>query len=260
MKQKIHLCLLLLNLLPFGSSAFGQAVEVTAKFDTNRITVGGSTTLRVFAQVLPDLRAKSDRIFSWYVDVLNANGNLASANYGAMTKAESDKDPTTSSTGSADGANRRGIYDTFLNPTGEGAGVTAPVELMAIPVSGVAPGTASFQVAEGTGVASVTEDFIVAPKGGGEFTSGGFYPRATALLEVISGVECKLKLNLRRVDAQKLELSFTPCAGSTHILESRGDLGKGAWQALPNAPHNAGLLVLPNPASPQFYRLRATTP
>src|SRR5213078_194635 len=99
--------------------------------------------------------------------------------------------------------------------TGEGAGVNAAVELMAIPVSGLAPGTASFQVAEGTGVASLKEDFIVAPKGGeGGFSSGGFYSRATATLEVISGVECKLKLNIRRVDAQKLELSFTPCAGS----------------------------------------------
>jgi hypothetical protein len=257
MKKRILLCLLFLNLLPFGSSVFGQAVEVTASFDTNRVAVGGATTLRIFAQVLPDLRSKSDRIFSWYVDVLNANGTFATANYATMTRSASDKDPTTSSTGTAEGANRHGIYDTFLNL--QGAGVNAPVELMAIPVSGIAPGVASFQVAPGTGVSSLKEDFIVAPSGGGAFSSGGFYSRATATLEVIPATECKLKLIIRRLDPQKLELSFTPCAGSTHIVEFRTDLGsKGSWQSLPNAPHNSGLVVLPNPSSPQFFRVRAT--
>ncbi len=260
MKGKFQIWLVILNLLSSGSVILGQAVDVTVSWDTNRIAVGASTTLHVYAQVLPDLRATSDRIFSWYVDVANSAGGVATANYGAMTKPTSDKDPTTSSTGTADGANRRGIYDTFLNSPG--AGVNQPVELMAIRVSGVAPGTASFQIGAGTGVPSLSEDFIVAPSGGvGPFLSGGFYSRAAASLEVVGSVECQLKLNIRRLDPQKLELSFTPCAGSTHIVEFRSNLGPGgSWQSLPNSPHNTGVVVVPNPSAPQFFRVRRTTP
>ena len=63
-----------------------QVVGVTARLDTNVVAVGQSTTLRIFAQVLPAFRARAERIFSWHVDVLNTNGVAASANYAAMLK------------------------------------------------------------------------------------------------------------------------------------------------------------------------------
>src|SRR6185503_18687357 len=58
---------------------FAQAVAVTASLDTNVLVVGQSTTLRIFAQVLPAYRTNADRIFSWYVDLLNTNGAAAQA-------------------------------------------------------------------------------------------------------------------------------------------------------------------------------------
>src|SRR4051794_24527436 len=90
----------LLGLLLAPAGAMAQAVVVTMRLDTNTISVGGSTTLRVFAQVAPNVRANAERIFSWYVDVLNTNGLVASANYGSMQKSASDNDPNLSSTGS----------------------------------------------------------------------------------------------------------------------------------------------------------------
>ena len=62
------------------SRALAQVVAVTLRLDTNVISVGGSTTLRVFAQVVPSVRANAERIFSWYVDVLNTNSPVATAN------------------------------------------------------------------------------------------------------------------------------------------------------------------------------------
>src|SRR6185295_12164386 len=44
--------------------ARGQAVAVTSQLDSNRITVGSSTTLRIYAQVVPLYRTSADRIFS----------------------------------------------------------------------------------------------------------------------------------------------------------------------------------------------------
>src|SRR5262245_13709300 len=92
------------------AAAQGQSVVVTASLDATSINAGQTTTLRVFAQVAPAFRPSSDRIFSWYLDVLNTNGPAASANYVAMVKPASDNDPLISSKGFADGANRRGIY------------------------------------------------------------------------------------------------------------------------------------------------------
>src|SRR4051794_24460498 len=91
--------------------AIPQVVGVTLRLDTNVISVGGATTLRVFAQVIPSIRPNADQIFSWYVDVLNTNGSIASANYASMVKNASDNIPEISSSGFNDGANRRAIYD-----------------------------------------------------------------------------------------------------------------------------------------------------
>src|SRR5690349_3342691 len=97
------------------SRAFGQAVVVTMRLDTNRIAAGASTTLHIYAQVAPAYRSSADQIFSWYLNVRNTNGSLAGANYGAMVKPSSDRDAQTSSTGTSVGADRNDIYDTFLN-------------------------------------------------------------------------------------------------------------------------------------------------
>lgn len=241
----------------------GQAVAVTMSLDSSSISAGQSTTLRISAQVVPTLRTNADRIFSWYVDVLNTNGITASANYSAMLKTASDKDPQTSSTGVAQGANQRGIYDTFLNLSG--AGTTNAVELMAIPVSGLVAGQTRFLVQMGTGVA-LSSDFQVAPKGGGPPFVGGDYTLAFADLTVTTSASCNPQLRVVRLaggggSGGTLQLTFTPCAGRNHTVEFRNALGDVAgWQALPGAPHNSGSVTVTNLTAQRFFRVRASAP
>jgi len=237
--------------------AQSPAVAVTARLDTNLLSAGQTTTLRVFAQVLPALRANSDRIFSWYVDVLNTNGTVATARYDTMSKTASDNDPFTSSTGTADGANRRGVYDTFLNRPG--AGVTNAVELMAIPVQAVGGGVTRFSVRAGSGVPGLAEDFIVAPKTGSEPFTGGDYAAANVDLTVAQGCSVRLQMQLLggTGPTTRWQLQFAPCPGKTHTVEARAALGTGTWQALPGAPHNSGSVTVTNTTPQRFFRVRA---
>ena len=151
--------------------AGAQVVSVTTQLDTNVLMVGQSTVMHVYAQVVPASRPLADQIFSWYVDVVNTNGSVAAANYGALLRPVSDKDPMISSNGFNSGANRQGIYDTFLNLPG--AGVNSAVELLRIAVTGVAVGQSRLGVRARSGQPTLSQDFIVAPKDGGEFLSGG---------------------------------------------------------------------------------------
>lgn len=240
-------------------AAFAQAVQVTLALDTNQVVAGSSTLLHVYAQIVPSLRTNTDRIFSFHLDVLNNNGAVATANYAAMLRPASDKDPSTSSTGFNDGAHRRGIYDTFINLPA--AGRDTRVELMTIPVTGGALGTTRFQIAPGTGQPLLAADFIVAPSGGGEPLIGGDYTAASADLQVISGATCNVQLAIVWLAAEggpenQVRLSFTPCPGRNHTVEYRDDPGLGTWQAYPGAPHNSGTLIVPNSPRPRFFRVR----
>ena len=262
------------NLSLFGALAVGllfgarsvsaQAVAVTMSLDNASINVSQTTTLRVRAQVVPNLRTSTDRIFSWYVDVLNTNGPIASANYAAMQKTASDNDGSTSSTGTADGANRRGIYDTFLNRPG--AGVTNAVELMAIPVTGQSAGVTRFKVQAGTGVPELSSDFLVVPLGGGAPYTGGDYSVAFVDLTVTGSSACTPQLLVTPLangggPGGTLQLTFTPCAGRNHTVEYRAALDDvPGWIALPNAPHNSGSVLVTNSVNYRFVRVRASLP
>jgi hypothetical protein len=246
--------------LAVGFAARAQVVEVTARFDRAVVGIGQSTTLRVFAQVALDQRANTDRIFSWYVDLLNSTAAIAQADFSQLTRSASDNEPRTSSGGVTDGAHRRGIYDTFLNLPG--AGVSQPVELFSVPVTGLNAGQAVFRVQAGTGVPNLAADFIVAPNGGGEPWLGGNYAGATATLQVQAGGDdaCTVKLNAaheRLAGGQsRVTLTFTPCAGRTHTVEFRHSLTTGQWTPLPGAPHNTGSVTDTAPAGRRFYRVR----
>ena len=251
MRRICFLYLALLSWLFVGThSSQGQAVTVTMSLDTNRIAAGGSTVLRIYAQVVPTLQASADRIFSWYVDVLNSNGLVASAHYDLLQKTASDNDPLTSSLGSSSGANRHGIYDTFLNLPG--AGTSDRVELMAIPIQGTAVGTTRFSVRAGTGVQGLSDDFIVAPNDGGNPSTGGDYSLAHADLVVSCG---NVRLGIQRNGGTSL-LRFTPCDEMDHTIEFRNSLESGQWQPLPGAPHNSGSLIVTNILPRQFFRVR----
>lgn len=251
--------MLALWLASSGTSS-GQAVVVTAQLDSDSIPAGGTTTLRVFAQVVPGLRPTSDRIFSWYLDVNNTDAAAATANFAAMLRPASDNDPFVSSTGFTQGANRRGIYDTFMNLPG--AGVTNAVELMRIPITGVAAGQARFSITAGTGVPQLESDFFVAPVGGGDPYLGGLYSGAVVDLQVTGGSACNPVLQIIRLpNGTQAQLSFTPCPGRTHTIEGLTAIdGVATWQALPGAPHNSGSVTV-NLSGPQrFFRVRVANP
>jgi hypothetical protein len=241
------------------SNLAAPAVQVTLKLDENQIAVGESTTLHVFAQIVEAQRASTDRIFSWYVDLLNSGGAVAKLNADSLVRTASDKDSRTSSAGSSEGANRRGIYDTFLNLAG--AGKSAPVELFSIPVQGIGVGTASFHVQAGTGVSGLAADFIVAPTGGGDPLLGGDYSAASIQLEVTGGgTVCEARITKIAHSAQvgggnQAVITFSLCPGKNLSVEFSDDLG-GAWQALPGAPHNSGSVTDSSTSSHRFFRLR----
>jgi hypothetical protein len=246
------LCATLAALCPAALPA--QVVSVTMSLDDSSINVGEGTTLHVYAQVVPNVRTNADRIFSWYVDVLNTNGAAAVADYGAMLKAASDNYPQTSSNGVSQGSNRVGIYDTFLDLPG--AGVSNAVELMSIAVSGAAAGQTRFRVRAGTGVPALNADFLVAPKGGGTPYEGGDYSAAFADLSVTES--CVIPLQIARQTGGTVRLTFTPCAGRNHAVEYRDSMSDAAvWQLLPGGPYNLGTLSVTNLPLQRFFRIRA---
>ena len=261
--HKIFLTFLMLTVLVEpAQQSLAQAVSVTMTLDEPAISVGQSTILRIYAQVMPSLRTNTDRIFSWFVDVLNTNGIAASANYSAMQKATSDKDPHTSSNGVSQAANRRGIYDTFLELPG--AGTSNAVELMSIPVAGLATGRTRFMVQAGSGVPLLSSDFQAVPKGGGSPLVGGDYTAAFVDLVITDSTPCVMQLQLTRLAGDggpngTLHLTFAPCLGRNHIVEFRSALGDvPAWQALPGAPHNSGSVMVTNTTAQRFFRVSAS--
>lgn len=242
-----------LLLLVFGClSGAGQVVQVTASLDQATIQVGESTTLRVFAQIVPEQQENTDRIFSWYVDLLQSANSSAAVGYDSLLKAASDNDSTTSSSGTDSGNDRTGIYDTFIGLPD--AGRLSPVELFSVPVTATAAGQATFSVQAGTGVANLGSDFLVAPAGGGPALTGADYSGASVTLTVEESQPPSLAIML---DGGNLALTFTPRSGMDHYIETRTAVDSGTWTTLPNAPHNSGTLTAPNDAPTRFFRLRA---
>jgi hypothetical protein len=236
-----------------------QPVLVTMVFDTNKVAVGQSTVLHVYAEIAVDVKPATSQIFSWYVDFLNTDATVATANYASLLRPASDNDPRISSSGVTDGANRRGIYDTFLNLPG--AGHDGPVEILSVPVTGVAPGAVTFNVAPGTGVPDLTSDFLVAPEGGGDPLFGGDYSAASADLEVVSAAIHQVSLQITLVSGAagqtQVNIQFPTQANADQFVEYTTALGPGAnWQSLPGAPHNSGTITDTLSDPKRYYRLR----
>jgi hypothetical protein len=237
-------------------AAIAQSAVVTLRLDATQIAVGETTTLHVYAQVVPNLSNNADRIFSWYVDLLNPNGNIADST-GAIKKTTADQDPQTSSIGSIDGANRRGVYDTFLNLPG--AGVSTAVELFSVPIKGLAPGTAASHVVAGSGVPELGADFIVAPANGGVPLLGGDYSQAFAQLTVgTGGCQSQLLTSLQVLPNQtkQLVISFGVCSGTTPVVEFTDDLARPNWQTLQGTSGGSGMVTIPVGTSSRFFRVR----
>jgi hypothetical protein len=259
MKAKLQF-LLLWGVLLWPGQVFGQVVNVTLSLDKQQINVGETTTLHVFAQIVPAQRGSTDRIFSWYVDLLDLNGSVAKLQTGDLAKPSSDKNPALALPGTVEGDNLRGILDTFMNLPG--AGRDSAVELISIPVKATAAGKAILKIQAGSSVPGLAEDFIVAPTGGGDPLTGGDYSAAQIDVQVSANIEqpriTVLLGQNPQTHAPEITIKFTPIAGTNYFVEATDNLGPNAsWQALPGAPHNSGQITDSASAPHRFYRVRA---
>lgn len=233
--------------------AFAQAVDVTLSLDQPSLEPGQSTILRVFAQVDPSIAAQTDRIFSWYIDVECDHPTAAANDYDSLAMIASDNIPATSSSGTTDGVNRRGIHNTFM--TLPGAGKTNVVELAAIPVMATAAGTVNYSVQAGTTATNLSEDFIVAPLGGGNPFTGGDYTAANATLTIWGGVE----LYIAPV-AGAIELTWSPVPGDQYLQFTPAFGQTPLWTTLGGGPHNSGIFTDTVGVTRRTYRLVSFPP
>lgn len=238
-----------------------QVVDVTLVLETNRVHVGETTLLNAYAWVVAGRRGNADRIFSWCVDALNSAPAVARVDFGRLLRPVSDNETGLSSGGTPAPAICAGIHDTFMNRPG--AGVSEPVLLFTVPVTGLSPGKSTCSVRAGTGVPALAYDFLVAPLDGGDPLTGGNYLRALSHLEVISDtdVPTPFRLALTRPvpsDPARWEIRFPVAEGWDYWLESRPSLEQSAsWQLVPGGPFNTGSITLTNRATSSFYRVQA---
>src|SRR2546430_10532087 len=83
--------LLIAIVLCFGITTVAQPVTVTLILDTNIVAVGKSTVLHVYAEIAAEDKPATLQIFSWYVDFVNEDASIASANYSALQRPASDQ-------------------------------------------------------------------------------------------------------------------------------------------------------------------------
>lgn len=225
-------CFLILVGLHHAPVRADDAVNVTIEAAESFLRVGQSTTVTVYGEIDSAIEADSDQIFSWYIDVLNDGGEVVGG-YANVQTPPSDNNPLTSGDGTPGGAHLRGIYDTFLEKPGAGKG--SRVVLVQFEVMARSAGTATFSVAAGTTVGSLS-DFLVSRSGGGSFTGGNYLGASVA----ITVIRPDLRLTVSRTGDQA-DIMFLPIAGFTHTLQYSDTLLAGSWVDLPGGPHNSGV-------------------
>lgn len=235
-----------------------DAVLVTIEAENTTLAVGESTLVTVYGQIDPSIEAGSNLIFSWYIDVLNDNGASVDG-YANVQMPSADNDPDLSGSGTPEGTNLRGIYNTFFlgNP---GAGKGSPVVLVQFELTAQLAGTATISVAAGSTVPGDLSDFRVAQIGGGSVT-GGNYAAASLELTVTGEVDLS-SLDLQvRVNGSQSEVRFNPVSGFNHTVQFSDTLLALSWVDLPGAPHNSGTVNQGITGVPKrFYRVILTVP
>jgi hypothetical protein len=232
-----------------------DAVNVTLEVDATTLAVGESAMITVYGEIDAAIEADCDLIFSWYVDVLNDNGG-AVGGYGNVQTPASDNAPDLSGDGTPEGANLRGIHDTFFfnNP---GAGKGARVVLVQFEVTALATGSSTFSVEAGSTVGGGLSDLLVSQTVGGFFAGGNY---AAASVEIIVTGELDLStLNLQVSSSG--DITFNPIAGFDHTVQFSDTLLSLSWVDLPGGPHNAGAVNQVVTGIPErFYRVVLSTP
>lgn len=246
--------------LQFGLvRAIGQPAVVTTTLETNRLVVGASTRLHVYAHIADAERDHVQQIFSWDLDLLVSSNAMVRIDAGQLVRPRSDNDPQLSSSGRLQGANLLDVHDTFLTLTN--AGLDEPVELFSVPLVASAPGDAQVFVQPGTGRAETGGDVVLAPTGDGAPLIGADYSGAAGWLHVdapLQSVTAGIAQTLLPGGHGRLiTISFPTSPGNDYTVEYRSGLDPGAvWEPLPAAPHNNGFADDTNAVPARFYRVR----
>ena len=153
------------------------AVRVTLQLDNNVLKVGDITTAHVMAEIVPEQKATTEQIVTWYLDFLNSAPSFIEIVPNSVIVPKADGGQNTSSKGTLTAGNLRAIFDTFFNTPD--AGHDAPIELFSVRLRAIAVGASTFSVAAGTTAPALAEDFIVSSVTG-EPVYGGLYNTATA--------------------------------------------------------------------------------
>ena len=232
-------------------------VLVSLTLDTNRLAIGKTTLLRVWAEISPEFLARASKIASWHVDLLSEGDSAATLDFAGLTKSESDANPNSSSSGTSIGRTRQGIYDTLSKLPA--AGYDRPVELFSIPITATVPGSMHFRIRAGTGPVAGGPDFLVTASEGNDPFTGGNYEFATTDLEVISSTQpVQLSSTTEPLPGGRFRIviNFPTIAGKNHFPESTATLTPGQWQTVPGGPFNTGSFTTTNISPFQFFRVR----
>lgn len=245
----------LFAVLAFPCTAIAEnAVIVTVEAADTSLIVGESTTVTVFGQIDAAIEAGADRIFTWYIDVLNSGGGVAAGYASFQTPTSDNAPPPASGDGTGEGSNRRGIFDSFLGTPAAGKG--SRIVLAQFEVTALAPGTATFSAAPGT-TRPIAFDFQVAMTGGGSSTGGNY--SAASVDIVVFPPPGDVDLKVRLTGSHEVELSFTPQAGFNHRVQRNADLTPDSWADLPGGPHDLGTVLIDTIGAPvRFYRIVLT--
>lgn len=231
-------------------------VQATLRVDRASLGAGETTVIRAFAQVDASLRSTADRIFSWNLDLLSLDPEVAVPDPGSLVRPVSDKDPVLGSVGVADGPHLRGIRDSFLELPG--AGVAQAVELFSVAIRALAPGKATFRLRAPVGSGGLDPDFLVLPFDDRDAWSGAGYAGAVVTLTVNAtgaGTPPTLRIGPGADGAIRIEGS-TGAGGRVALEESDGLETPAVWRRVAEAA--AGSTVVgyeTKPTAPRrFYR------
>lgn len=231
-------------------------VQATLRLDRASLGAGETTVIRAFAQVDASLRSTADRIFSWNIDLLSLDPEVAVPDPGSLVRPVSDKDPVLGSVGVTDGPHLRGIRDSFLELPG--AGVAQAVELFSVTLRALAPGKASFRLRAPVGSGGLDPDFLVLPIDDRDAWSGAGYGGAVVTLTVsgtAGGTPPTLRIGPGPDGAIRIEAS-TVAGSRVAVEESDGLEAAAAWRRVAESAAGAATVSYETKptASRRFYR------
>jgi hypothetical protein len=241
-----------------GPAPTSPPVTVTLALDAAQVTPGTTTRLRAFARIAPAFLPLAEQIFSWHLDLLAPDPEIATLQPSTLLRPRSDEDPVLGSPGITDGPHLLGIRDSFIELPA--AGHSGPVELFSIAIQTLNPGTAVFRLRPGSIGSSAGVDFLVLPIGPEDPWSGADYSAASVSLTVSDGTLLPPGLRIRPLPTGGARIEVEVAAGSRAQLEdSDSPTPEARWTTIAESAPGETSLVWTTPATApsRFYRARS---